>query len=99
MQYTNSEIDYQIAERIHNERNRQLLRRHLIDGRTYDELSAEFYLSRRQVARIIAQAKRIFTTDQQTDWHYNGTPAALRECLFSGMMKLGKEALKCTIRR
>lgn len=42
---------------VKTERNRRLMRRRLIDGRTYDELSAEFYLSRRQVARIIARAK------------------------------------------
>ena len=40
---------------IRNERDRKLLKRRLIDGRTYDELSVEFYLSRRQVARIIAR--------------------------------------------
>ena len=82
MQYTNSEIERKISEQIHSDRDRQLLRRRLIDGKTYDELSAEFYLSRRQVARIISKAKRILTTEQQPEWHEMGTPATLRGCLF-----------------
>ena len=61
MEYTNTEMDGRISERIHNERNRRLLHRHLIDGLTFDELSAEFFLSRRQVARIIARGKSILT--------------------------------------
>lgn len=78
MRYTNSEIDRLISEQIHNERNRQLLRRRLIDGRTYDELSTEFFLSRRQVARIIARARSILTTEHPPD---NGTKMALpRHC-------------------
>ena len=48
---------------VKTERNRQLLRRRLIDGRTYDELSVEFFLSRRQVARIIARAKAVMKTE------------------------------------
>lgn len=78
MQYTNSEIDRRIAETIHNERDRQIMRRRLIDGRTYDELSTEFFLSRRQVARIIARARSILTTEHPPD---NGTKMALpRHC-------------------
>ena len=78
MQYTNSEINHMIAEQIHSERDRQLMRRRLIDGRTYDELSAEFYLSRRQVARIIARARATLTTEHPPD---NGMKRALpRHC-------------------
>lgn len=77
MQYTNSEMDRRIAETIHSERDRQLMRRRLIDGRTYDELSVEFFLSRRQVARIIARAKLTLTTEHPPD----GTKRALpRHC-------------------
>ena len=82
MQYTNSEIDRRIAETIHNERDRQLMRRRLIDGRTYDELSAEFFLSRRQVARIIARAWATLITEHPPDRHEKGTPATLRGCPF-----------------
>lgn len=78
MQYTNSEIAAIIAERIHSERDRRLLRRRFIDGQTYDELSVEFFLSRRQVARIIARARSILTTEHPPD---NGTKRALsRHC-------------------
>lgn len=86
-QYTNSEMDRRIAEAIHNERDRQLMRRRLIDGRTYDELSVEFFLSRRQVARIIARARATLTTEHPPD---NGAKRALpRHCggaLFSFIM-------------
>lgn len=63
MEYTNTDMAHRISERIHNERNRKLLHRHLIDGLTFDELSTEFFLSRRQVARIIARGKSILTTE------------------------------------
>ena len=76
-QYTNSEIERRIAETIHSERDRRLMRRRLIDGRTYDELSVEFFLSRRQVARVIARAKGLLTTEHPP----NGTKWALpRHC-------------------
>ena len=57
MDYTNSDMADRISEHIHSERNRRLLYRHLIDGLTFDELSVEFFLSRRQVARITARGK------------------------------------------
>ena len=85
---TNSEIDERITERIHNARDRELLRRRLIDGMTYDELSAEFFLSRRQVARIIAKASSILTTEHPPNRrHRKGTPASLRGCFFYAMIK------------
>lgn len=57
----NDVLAAQIDRWIKTERDRELLRRRLIDGRTYDELSAEFFLSRRQVARIIARARATLT--------------------------------------
>lgn len=44
-EYTNSEIIALIDERIHNERNRAILKRRLIDGITYERLAEEFDLS------------------------------------------------------
>ena len=100
MQYTNSEINNRIAERIHSERDRQLMRRRLIDGRTYDELSVEFFLSRRQVARIIARARATLTAEHPPD---NGTKRALpRHCggaLFSFIMKPEGGGAKCSTTR
>ena len=87
MQYTNTEIDRRITDRIHNERDRQLMRRRLIDGRTYDELSAEFFLSRRQVARIIARAKSILTTEHPPDGTKRALPRHCGGALFCFIMK------------
>lgn len=64
---TNSQFYQAIAEHIHSDRDRRLLQRRFIDGRTYDELSVEFFLSRRQVARIIARARSILTTEHPPD--------------------------------
>lgn len=75
---TNSQICQAIAEHIHSDRDRRLLRRRFIDGQTYDELSVEFFLSRRQVARIIARARSLLTNEHPPD---NGTKRALsRHC-------------------
>lgn len=49
----NSEIEQRINERIHHERNRQILRRRLIDGICYEPLAEEFELSVIQVKRIV----------------------------------------------
>lgn len=69
---TNSQLCQAIAEHIHNDRDRRLLRRRFIDGQTYDELSVEFFLSRRQVARIIARARNILTTEHPPDTAQKG---------------------------
>lgn len=59
----NDRLAAEIDRWIKTERDRRLLKRRLIDGRTYDELSAEFYLSRRQVARIIARGAAAIKTE------------------------------------
>ena len=52
-EYTNSEITEAINERIHSERDRALLKRRYIDGKTYEALAEEFDLSVSQIKRII----------------------------------------------
>lgn len=52
-EYTNTQIKSIIDEHIHNERDRSLLKRRLVDGATYEKLSYEFDLSVRQVKYII----------------------------------------------
>lgn len=52
-EYTNSKISKAIDELIHSERDRALLKRRYIDGRTYEALAEEFMLSVSQVKRII----------------------------------------------
>lgn len=59
--YTNSELIALIDERIHSERDREIMKRRLIDGLTQDMLSEEFGLSTRQIQRIIYKAQnRLF---------------------------------------
>lgn len=52
-EYTNSEISALIDEHIHNERDRRLLKRRLIDGVCYEPLAEEFDMSDRHIKRII----------------------------------------------
>lgn len=57
-----SEIEALIDEWIHNERNRAILKRRLLDGITYEPLAEEFDLSVRQVKNIVYKAEeRLFT--------------------------------------
>ena len=53
MEYTNSQIRDLIDEYIHNERNRAILKRRLIDGVCFEPLAEEFQLSVRQTKNII----------------------------------------------
>lgn len=42
-----------IDEWIFNEEHRKMLKRNLLDGRTYEQLAQEFECSREKVARLI----------------------------------------------
>lgn len=48
-----SEVEHLIDEWIFNERDRAILKRRLIDGITFERLSAEFEISVVQVKRIV----------------------------------------------
>lgn len=63
MIYTNSQIREIISERIHSERDRQILCRRLIDGITFERLAEEFDLSPRQVKNIIYKSEPIVFAD------------------------------------
>lgn len=52
-----SEIEALIDEWILNERNRQILKRRLLDGIIYEKLAEEFELSVRQVKDIVYKSK------------------------------------------
>jgi len=52
-EYTNSEISAAIDEHIHNERDRAILKRRLIDGVCFEPLAEEFDLSVRHVQNIV----------------------------------------------
>lgn len=53
IEYTNSQIAALIDDYIHSERDRRILRARLIDGKTFDELSAEFNISVRHIKTIV----------------------------------------------
>lgn len=42
-----------IDEWIFNEQHREMLKRNLLDGKTYEQIAEQFDMSTRQVARII----------------------------------------------
>jgi len=59
--YTNSEMAALIDEHIHSERDRLILKRRLIDGKTIERLSEEFNLSPRQTQTIVTRGQaRLF---------------------------------------
>lgn len=53
LELSNTEINALIDEYIHNERNRKILKRRLIDGICFEPLAYEFDLSVRQVKNIV----------------------------------------------
>ena len=53
IEYKNSQISEVIDEYIHNKRDRDILRRRLVDGIRYEQLAEEFNLSVRQVKNIV----------------------------------------------
>lgn len=59
IEYTNSQIDKLIDEHIHNERNRKILKRRLIDGICYEPLAEEIGLTPKQVRNIVNKSEAI----------------------------------------
>lgn len=57
---TNSEIESKIDENIHSARDREILKRKLIDGITYERLAEEVDMSVRGVQYIVARHRKIF---------------------------------------
>ncbi len=56
-----SEIEFLIDELIHNERDRRILKRRLLDGITYERLAEEFDLSSTQIKNIVYKSEsRLF---------------------------------------
>ena len=58
-EYTNPQMCAAIDEYIHNERNREIMKRRLIDGICYEPLADEFELSVRQVKTIVYKCQDI----------------------------------------
>lgn len=60
-EYKNSEISFLIDEYIHSARDREILKRRLIDGICYEPLAEEFNLSVQRVKSIVYKAQdRLF---------------------------------------
>lgn len=57
MEYTNSQIKALIDEHIHSERDREILKRRLVDGVTFEPLAEEFGMSVRQIKNIVYKAQ------------------------------------------
>ena len=55
--YSRTELTEAIDEWILNEKHRAILKSRLIDGLTYDELSEMYYMSPRQIKRIVYKAQ------------------------------------------
>lgn len=56
-----SEIEYLINEWILNERNRNILKRRMCDGITFEKLAEEFDLSTQQVKTIVYKSQDIIS--------------------------------------
>lgn len=57
MDYTNSQMTALIEDLIHSSRNREILKRRLIDGIVFEKLSEEFAMSTRQIKNIVYKAE------------------------------------------
>lgn len=51
--YTNSELSEMIAENIHSERNRRIMRMKMIDGYTYEKIAEIVQMSPRYVRSLV----------------------------------------------
>lgn len=59
--FTNSRIDEVIEEYIHSARDREIMRRRLIDGETYQEIADSMMISARTVRAVASKLRgRIF---------------------------------------
>ena len=59
LEYSNSRVREIIGEYIHNERDRRILERRLVDGITFDRLAGEFDLSVQRIKAIVYKSEKI----------------------------------------
>lgn len=55
---TNTAIDALIADHIHSERDRKIMRLRLIDGHTYERIAERVEMSPRQIREIVQKLKK-----------------------------------------
>ena len=58
MEYTNSQIIAIIDDVIHSERDRQILKRRMVDGICYEQIAEEFDLSTQRIKAIVYKAQK-----------------------------------------
>lgn len=58
-EYSRTEITEAIDEWIHSERDREILKRRLLDGIHFEPLAEEFDMSVRQIKRIVYRTQEI----------------------------------------
>ncbi len=58
MEYTNIQMVSYIEEFIHSQRDREVLKRYLIDGISIEKISREFNYSPRHMFRIVDKARK-----------------------------------------
>lgn len=56
-EYSRTELIEGINEWIHNERDREILKRRLLDGICFEPLAEEFDMSVRQIKRIVYKSQ------------------------------------------
>ena len=59
MEYSNSQANRAIDEYIHSARDREILKKRLIDGLTYERIAEEMDMSVRQIKNIIYRNEEI----------------------------------------
>lgn len=52
-----TEIEYLITEWVHNQRDRQIMRRRLLDGVVFERIAGEFDLSVPQIKTIVYKSQ------------------------------------------
>ena len=67
MEYTNSAVSRAIDEHIHSARDREILKRRLIDGVPFEPLAEEFDLSVRHVKALVYKQREIVFRHIQLD--------------------------------
>ena len=65
IEYSNSQVSEIIDEYIHSEIGRKIMKRRLIDGIFFEELSSEFNYSVRQIKNIVYKYEKVIYSHLQ----------------------------------
>lgn len=67
MQYTNSQIESLISEKIHNEKYRRVLYLRFVDGETYEKIAEIVEMSPRQIKNIVKRYSSELFSDNKVE--------------------------------